>query len=178
MHSLLSDPRLADCRRIFLHEFSLDLSIGFHDFEREAPQRVIIDVDLFVPKAHSTAVNDVVAEELLGPLADGRSPQRIVPAGVWQAAEPLGEYSLTGACVGPGFEFTDFRMLADEPGAKAALAGARPEKVSLMLSWDPDARLREVPDPYYGEGDGFVRMYEMLVPACRGLLDAMNAGHR
>lgn len=53
--------------------------------------------------------------------------------------------------------------------------GARPEKVSLMLSWDPDAKLREVPDPYYGEGDGFVRMYEMLVPACRGLLDAMTA---
>lgn len=53
--------------------------------------------------------------------------------------------------------------------------GARPEKVSLMLSWDPSALLREVPDPYYGEGDGFVRMYEMLVPACRGLLDAMTA---
>ena len=53
-------------------------------------------------------------------------------AGVWQAAEPLGEYSLTGACVGPGFEFTDFRMLADEPGAKAALAGARPDLVRLL----------------------------------------------
>ena len=62
----------------------------------------------------------------------GSSTQRIVPAGVWQAAEPLGEYSLTGACVGPGFEFTDFRMLADEPGAKAALAGARPDLVRLL----------------------------------------------
>lgn len=78
------------------------------------------------------AARGVVAEELLGPLAAGRSPQRIVPAGVWQAAEPLGEYSLTGACVGPGFEFTDFRMLADEPGAKAALAGARPDLVRLL----------------------------------------------
>ncbi len=58
----LLDPRLADCRRIFLHEFSIDVSIGFHDFEREAPQRVIIDVDLFVPMAVSTAVNDEVAE--------------------------------------------------------------------------------------------------------------------
>jgi dihydroneopterin aldolase len=60
----LLDPRLTNCRRIFLHEFSLDLSIGFHDFEREAPQRVIIDVDLFVPDAHSTAVDDEVAEVL------------------------------------------------------------------------------------------------------------------
>lgn len=61
MNALL-DPRLADCRRIFLHEFSIDVSIGFHDFEREAPQRVIIDVDLFVPMAVSTALNDEVAE--------------------------------------------------------------------------------------------------------------------
>jgi dihydroneopterin aldolase len=55
-------PRLADCRRIFLHGFSLEVSIGFHDFEREAPQRVIIDVDLFVPDAHSTPQQDEVAE--------------------------------------------------------------------------------------------------------------------
>ena len=60
----LLDPRLADCRRIFLHEFALELSIGFHDFEREAPQRVIIDVDLYVPVAHSTPRNDHVDEVL------------------------------------------------------------------------------------------------------------------
>ncbi len=58
------DVRLADCRRLFLHEFSLDLSIGFHDFERAAPQRVIIDVDLFVSMAHSTPINDEVSEVL------------------------------------------------------------------------------------------------------------------
>lgn len=63
MNDLLS-PRLADCRRIFLHGFALDVSIGFHDFEREAPQRVLIDVDLFVPAEHSTPRQDEVAEVL------------------------------------------------------------------------------------------------------------------
>ena len=60
--TLLLDPRLADCRRIFLSGLSLDISIGFHDFEREAPQRVLINVDLFVPLRASTARNDDVSE--------------------------------------------------------------------------------------------------------------------
>ena len=61
MNDLLA-PRLAGCRRIFLHGYAIDVSIGFHDFEREAPQRVIIDVDLFVPDAHCTPQQDEVAE--------------------------------------------------------------------------------------------------------------------
>lgn len=76
-----------------------------------------------------------VASELLGPFAsgaEGRSPQRIVPAGIWQAAEPLGEYSLTGACVGPGFDFADFRMLADDSEARAALARRGPDLLRLL----------------------------------------------
>lgn len=58
----LLHPRLADCRRIFLSGLSLDLSIGFHDFEREARQRVLINVDLFVPLKSSTARHDEVSE--------------------------------------------------------------------------------------------------------------------
>jgi dihydroneopterin aldolase len=58
----LLDPRLADCRRIFLHEFTLEASIGFHDFEREARQRVVISVDVFVPIHASTAQLDHVSE--------------------------------------------------------------------------------------------------------------------
>ncbi len=60
--TLLLDPRLADCRRIFLSGLSLDISIGFHDFERDAPQRVLISVDLFVPLRASTAQKDDVSE--------------------------------------------------------------------------------------------------------------------
>lgn len=61
MNALL-DPRLADCRRIFLHGLALELSIGFHDFEREARQRVLINVDLFVSLHATTVRNDHVSE--------------------------------------------------------------------------------------------------------------------
>jgi predicted cupin superfamily sugar epimerase len=50
----------------------------------------------------------------LGPIADGQRPVRTVPAGWWQAARSAGEYSLVGCTVGPGFEFQDFTMAADQ----------------------------------------------------------------
>ena len=54
----------------------------------------------------------------LGPLAPEQAPERIVPAGWWQAARSLGEYTLVGCTVGPGFEFADFELLApDHPEA-------------------------------------------------------------
>ncbi|WVN41860.1 dihydroneopterin aldolase [beta proteobacterium MWH-UniP1] len=58
----LTDPRLSDCRRIFLRDFSIDASIGFHEFEKQAPQRILISVDLFVPIANSTSARDDVLD--------------------------------------------------------------------------------------------------------------------
>ncbi len=78
------------------------------------------------------AATGQLGSELLGPLGPGRAPQRLVPAGIWQAAEPLGEFSFTGAAVGPGFDFADFRMLADEPAARAALAEADRDLLRLL----------------------------------------------
>jgi uncharacterized protein len=47
----------------------------------------------------------------LGPdLAAGERPQAVVPAGTWQAAESLGDWTLTGCTVAPGFEFSGFEM--------------------------------------------------------------------
>lgn len=59
MNALL-DPRLADCRRIFLHDYAIDASIGFHAFERAARQRILVNVELFVPIARSTSSTDTV----------------------------------------------------------------------------------------------------------------------
>lgn len=56
------DPRLASCRRIFLHGVALQASIGFHDFERRAPQRILINIEVFVPLASSTSPRDDVAD--------------------------------------------------------------------------------------------------------------------
>src|SRR5262245_56776581 len=41
---------------------------------------------------------------VLGPdLTQGERPQSIVPAGTWQAAESLGDWTLIGCTVAPGF---------------------------------------------------------------------------
>ena len=47
----------------------------------------------------------------LGPdLAAGERPQAIVAAGAWQAAESLGDWTLCGCTVAPGFEFSRFEL--------------------------------------------------------------------
>ncbi len=48
----------------------------------------------------------------------GQHPQIVVPAGVWQAAESTGEWTLVGCTVAPAFEFSGFEMAPKdwEPG--------------------------------------------------------------
>ena len=43
-------------------------------------------------------------------LAAGEHPQAMVPAHAWQAARSLGDWSLVGCTVAPGFEFAKFEM--------------------------------------------------------------------
>ena len=43
-------------------------------------------------------------------LAAGERPQAVVPAHTWQAAESLGDWTLVGCTVAPGFEFTKFEL--------------------------------------------------------------------
>lgn len=49
-------------RRLFLRGHTVRMYIGAHDFEKQAPQRVVIDVDLWVPLAASTPAYDDLAE--------------------------------------------------------------------------------------------------------------------
>ena len=47
----------------------------------------------------------------LGPnVAAGERPQVVVPTGWWQAARSLGEWTLVGCTVAPGFEFSGFEL--------------------------------------------------------------------
>ncbi|MBL8564386.1 MAG: cupin domain-containing protein [Hyphomicrobiaceae bacterium] len=55
----------------------------------------------------------------LGPdLAAGERPQGIVPAHHWQQARSLGDWTLVGCTVAPGFEFSGFEIKPDgwQPG--------------------------------------------------------------
>ena len=51
----------------------------------------------------------------IAPSASAEISVAVIPAGVWQAARSLGDYSLVGCTVGPGFEFADFQFTADLP---------------------------------------------------------------
>ena len=54
---------------------------------------------------------DPIRRVKLGPdIAMGERPQGSVPAGHWQAAESLGEWTLVGCTVAPGFEFSGFEL--------------------------------------------------------------------
>jgi uncharacterized protein len=56
----------------------------------------------------------LIRRVLAHPSADSE-PAAVIPAGTWQAARSLGDYSLAGCSVGPGFEFEDFRFVCDLP---------------------------------------------------------------
>jgi uncharacterized protein len=44
--------------------------------------------------------------------AGDAEPVAVIERGTWQAARSLGDYSLLGCTVGPGFEFADFQFVA------------------------------------------------------------------
>ncbi len=62
MQSLLNHASLIDCRRLFLRDYEVRMNIGVHDFEKRGEQRVLINVDLYVPLAQSTPANDTLDE--------------------------------------------------------------------------------------------------------------------
>ena len=64
MTSLVQPPVLMDCRRLFLRNYEVWINIGVHDFEKRGEQRVLINVDLYVPLSSSTPRADQLDEVL------------------------------------------------------------------------------------------------------------------
>lgn len=60
---------------------------------------------------------------LLGAPAGEQQPTGSVRAGEWQAARSLGDHTLVGCDVGPGFDFEDFRFVAALPGHENHFTG-------------------------------------------------------
>jgi uncharacterized protein len=59
----------------------------------------------------SVKVEGRIETQRLGPgILEGEQPQWVVPAGLWQSAETLGEWTLAGCTVAPGFEFSGFEL--------------------------------------------------------------------
>jgi predicted cupin superfamily sugar epimerase len=71
------------------------------------------------------------AADLLPASARGR-PRHVVPAGWWQAAEPLGAFAYVGATVGPGFDFADFTFGREVDALRLALTAQSPDLRRLL----------------------------------------------
>ena len=56
------NPLLLRSRRLFIKDFEVLARIGIHDFELSAPQRLLIDVDLYVDLDQTTPKADQIDE--------------------------------------------------------------------------------------------------------------------
>ncbi|SDD23848.1 protein tyrosine phosphatase [Cupriavidus sp. YR651] len=69
-------------------------------------------------------------------------------------------------------------VLAMDHANLASLRSLRPEigddKLRLLMSFATQHGAEEVPDPYYGEGDGFERVLDYVEDACDGVIAMLS----
>lgn len=65
-------------------------------------------------------------------VAGSGTPVCSIAADCWQSARALADYALVGCTVGPGFDFADFTLLADEAASAARVRAQWPDLASLM----------------------------------------------
>ena len=65
-------------------------------------------------------------------------------------------------------------------GAEASVGAQAPvgAQVGLFLDYAANGRGGEIPDPYYGDGDGFEKVLDLLEDASRGLIETLRAVRR
>jgi protein-tyrosine phosphatase len=77
-------------------------------------------------------------------------------------------------------DFDDFDRIyvMDRSNFYAVIDLARTEedklKVELLLNADEPDSNREVPDPYYGAGDGFEKVFKMMDKACDAIIEEIK----
>lgn len=97
----------------------------FHHYAGAPVEQLQVDLDA----GHARRV--VIGDDLAG----GERPQVIVPAGWWQGARSLGDWSLLGCTVSPGFDWEDFALASVEDVAR--LARVAGEHVALVEALAP-----------------------------------------
>jgi predicted cupin superfamily sugar epimerase len=69
---------------------------------------------------------------VLGNMRDAQERVAVIRKGIWQAARSLGDFSLVGCNVGPGFDFEDFRLVASLSGHQVHFDGKLAPLASLL----------------------------------------------
>jgi len=76
------------------------------------------------------------------------------------------------------FDVFDYIYVMDKSNLIDVLSMARSDedrlKVKLILEEISPGQSMEVPDPYYGGGNGFEKVYEMLDAACDKIVNKLN----
>ena len=80
----------------------------------------VLDLDLAGTNLH---------RHQLAPVSSDARPTCVIPAGHWQTARTLTAYALAGCTVGPGFDFADFELMADDPVALQSLRRRWPSEM-------------------------------------------------
>ncbi|MCZ6835183.1 MAG: low molecular weight phosphotyrosine protein phosphatase [Planctomycetota bacterium] len=78
-------------------------------------------------------------------------------------------------------DFTNFDHLLcmDEDNLALLIQqGGSNSKIRLLLDFDPQTQVREVPDPYYGGEDGFEEIYHLIDSATEALLVELMQGRK
>lgn len=119
-------------------------------------------------------LEDAIAIDSAGTLAYhvGEQPDRRAQSTAKNRGVDLSDIYARKA-VAEDFEIFDYILAMDQLNVDELL-GIAPEglghKVQLFLEYAPDLKWTEVPDPYYGGPSGFVRVYDMVEEASKGLL--------
>ena len=114
---------------------------------------------------------------------------RVTSAGIgdWHVGQPADSraaHTLAGAGyttehvaaqVGADHLAADLLVAMDSGHHVALVDLAGPDRVRMFRSFDPAADGSDVPDPYYGEGNGFILVLDMIEAATPGLLDWVRA---
>lgn len=123
--------------------FKSERVVSRHGVERSA----LTAIYFFLPAGDVSRWHRVASDEIWlhlegGPLRlwiddaavvlDNTARMHAVPAGAWQAAEPLEGDVLVACFVAPGFEFADFTMMRDDDAGREWLQRAAPELQRLV----------------------------------------------
>ncbi|WP_295539763.1 low molecular weight protein-tyrosine-phosphatase [uncultured Thiohalocapsa sp.] len=84
--------------------------------------------------------------------------------------------------VAEDFELYDYVLAMDQDNYQVLSALCPPgrdleRRLALLMDYAPQARLREVPDPYYGAAGGFDAVFDMVEEAAVGLLEEIRRRH-
>jgi protein-tyrosine phosphatase len=75
------------------------------------------------------------------------------------------------------FYYFDYILAADARNL-SRIRESEPERakarLGLLMDFAPPGYPAEVPDPYFGAGDGFERVLDMVTAACEGLLSELR----